>query len=103
MVQKVLRILKYVALGLVVGTALIFLLGFVVMWLWNWLMPDIFGLPPITYWQAWGLLLLAHLLLGGGQHEARYEHHGDGGFRRRVREKLGPPEAEGEQTAPASG
>jgi hypothetical protein len=23
--------------------------------LWNWLMPTIFSLPKITFWQAWGL------------------------------------------------
>lgn len=33
--------------------------------LWNWLMPDIFGLPTISYWQAWGLYFLAHLLFRG--------------------------------------
>jgi hypothetical protein len=41
------------------------LLGFVVMSLWNWLMPAIFGLGTITYWQAWGLLILGRLLVGG--------------------------------------
>ena len=32
------------------------------MWLWNWLMPAIFGLTEITFWQAWGLLFLCSLL-----------------------------------------
>ncbi|HUP04282.1 MAG TPA: hypothetical protein VMU19_09850 [Bryobacteraceae bacterium] len=39
--------------------------GFVVMLLWNWLMPALFALPRIGYWQAWGLLLLCKLLFGG--------------------------------------
>ncbi|HKJ86096.1 MAG TPA: hypothetical protein VKA06_08465 [Spirochaetia bacterium] len=30
--------------------------------LWNWLMPEIFGLTRITYWQAWGLFLLFSIL-----------------------------------------
>lgn len=30
--------------------------------LWNWLMPDIFGLKVITYWQAWGLCFLCEML-----------------------------------------
>ena len=30
--------------------------------LWNWLMPEIFGLPIITFWQSCGLLLLTNLL-----------------------------------------
>jgi len=30
--------------------------------LWNWLMPDIFELKVITFWQAWGINFLAGLL-----------------------------------------
>ena len=41
---------------------LIFLFGWVVMLLWNWLMPEIFGLTQISYWQAWGLLVLSSIL-----------------------------------------
>ncbi len=40
------------------------LVGFVMMSLWNWLMPDLFGLRPIGFWQALGLLVLARLLFG---------------------------------------
>ncbi|MDR1346215.1 MAG: hypothetical protein LBK03_05900 [Bacteroidales bacterium] len=39
--------------------------GAVVMLLWNWLMPAIFGLACISIWQAWGLLVLARILFGG--------------------------------------
>jgi hypothetical protein len=47
------------------------LLGFIVMHLWNWLMPAIFGLGLITFWQALGLFVLGKLLLGGF-----HRHHG---------------------------
>src|SRR5437763_7565452 len=40
-------------------------LGFIVMALWNWLMPALFGWRVITYWQALGLFLLSKLLFGG--------------------------------------
>lgn len=62
--------------GLLLGALFAFLFGFLVMWLWNWLMPEIFGLPVITYWQAWGLVILAHILfkLGGFPHP---HHHRD--------------------------
>lgn len=33
-----------------------------VMLLWDWLMPVIFGLPKITWLQAWGLMFLCGLL-----------------------------------------
>jgi hypothetical protein len=39
--------------------------GVGVMFLWNALLPGIFGLPFINYWQAAGLLLLARILFGG--------------------------------------
>ena len=39
---------------------LIFALPF--MWLWNWLMPMIFGLMKINYWQALGLQILCEFI-----------------------------------------
>ena len=30
--------------------------------LWNWLMPEIFGLKAITFWQAWGIMFLSGIL-----------------------------------------
>ncbi len=39
--------------------------SFAVMLLWNWLMPAIFGLITISFWQAMGLLVLARILIGG--------------------------------------
>jgi hypothetical protein len=40
----------------------IVILGYPLMMLWNWLMPVIFGLPEITFWQAIGLNLLSTVL-----------------------------------------
>ncbi len=40
-------------------------LGYVVMHLWNWLLPAVFGLHAINYWQALGILALARVLFGG--------------------------------------
>jgi hypothetical protein len=39
--------------------------GGVVMLLWNWLAPALFGLRLITFWQALGLLALCRILFGG--------------------------------------
>jgi hypothetical protein len=41
------------------------LFGELVMHLWNWLMPMLFGLRLITFWQALGLLVLSRILVGG--------------------------------------
>lgn len=59
-VMKALRIAGFVLLG----AAFCFLFGLVIMLLWNWLMPMIFGLTTLTYWQSVGVLALASLLFG---------------------------------------
>jgi hypothetical protein len=41
------------------------LFGEVVMHLWNWLLPDLFGWRTIGFWQALGLLVLSRILFGG--------------------------------------
>jgi len=54
--------------------------GAIVMWLWNWLVPPIFGWPALTFWQAIGLLALCRILFGGlGGRGSRGGH-----FRRRM-------------------
>lgn len=58
------RIGAPVAGGLMLALLLAFLFGFFVKLLWNWLMPEIFGLGLITYWQAFGLVLLTRMLFG---------------------------------------
>ena len=58
--EKVVLVIGFVILGI----GLMFLFGLVVMALWNWLMPEIFGLKTLTYWQAWGVLALSCILFG---------------------------------------
>ncbi len=53
-------------------------IGAVVMLLWNALIPDIFHLGEITFWQALGLLVLSKILFsggprGGGRHKRHQE------------------------------
>ena len=57
-------IIGWVLFGTLAAMALALLLGFGVMWLWNWLMPEIFGLTTIGYWQAIGLFALAKIIFG---------------------------------------
>ena len=59
--NRALRILKFLVIGLVAIT----LLSFIVMWLWNWLTPALFGWHVITFWQALGILVLSKILFGG--------------------------------------
>ena len=58
--------------------------GFVVMSLWNWLVPSLFGGHTIGYWQAWGIIILSKILFGGF-----HGRSGPGGrWKHRVRERL---------------
>jgi hypothetical protein len=59
--SRALRILKFVVMGVLIIT----LLSFVVMQLWNWLTPALFGWHAITFWQALGILVLSKILFGG--------------------------------------
>jgi len=58
--------LMWIAPLAIIGMALFAALGgYVVMRLWNWLTPAIFGWHVITFWQALGLLVLVRILFGG--------------------------------------
>ncbi len=69
---RIFKALKFVVL-ILLATAVF---GEVVMHLWNWLMPEIFGLRTLNFAQALGLLILTKLLFGG------FHRHGGGGGRR---------------------
>lgn len=67
----------------------VFVGGNVVRLLWNWLLPTLFGLPPVTFWQALGLLALGRILFGGFG-----LHSGSGSHYRRRWEAMTPEERE---------
>lgn len=54
---------------------------FIVMLLWNILIPSILGLSAISYWQALGLFVLCRILFGGfrfgGGRPHGFHHMGD--------------------------
>ena len=57
----IVRLLQFV----VIAVLMITLLSFVVMRLWNWLTPALFGWHVINFWQAAGFLILSKILFGG--------------------------------------
>jgi hypothetical protein len=59
------RKLIWIIPAAIVGIVLfIFIGGEIVMRLWNWLLPALFGWRQITFWQAVGLLALCRILFG---------------------------------------
>ena len=73
---RVLKIALFAALAVTVASVL-------VMGLWNVLMPAIFGVRAISFWQALGLLVLCKILFGG------FRPYAGGGprWRRRMMER----------------
>ncbi|HEX4021764.1 MAG TPA: hypothetical protein VHX63_11495 [Acidobacteriaceae bacterium] len=73
---KALKILLFVVVASVV-------LGFVVMGLWNWLMPVLFGWHRITFWQGLGLFILSKILFGGFHRGPGHRNH----WKQRMKER----------------
>jgi hypothetical protein len=83
-IPKVFKIFFMILMGILVA----FLVGYIVMRLWNWLIPDLFGLTTISYWQAVGILILAKLFFGFGNHGS---HKNKGKHKKRYdSKKCGP-------------
>ncbi len=82
MTKKMIFIVPLAILGI---SLFIFIGGELVMHLWNWLLPPLFGWRLLTFWQALGLLALCRILFGG------LGSHGSGGdrFRSRMEERCG--------------
>lgn len=62
---KFLEVLVTIIGIFVIAFLLDLLLAWPFMLLWNWLMPMIFGLTTLTFWQSFGLMLLASFLFKG--------------------------------------
>ena len=75
--RKGLKVVVFVTVAIVVSSVL-------VMALWNWLMPGLFGWRTITFWQALGLLILSRILFGGLRGRAGPPHWH---WRRRMMER----------------
>ncbi len=65
----------------IIGIAFLFLVGFLVMQLWNYTLPSLFGIQTINLWQSIALFFLCKLLFGfGGGGPKR----GGPGWRRKI-------------------
>jgi hypothetical protein len=77
------RFVKVLVMFVVIAPIAVFVMGEIVLHLWNWLTPALFGWKTITFWQAVGLLVLCRILFGrfGGR------SHGRSQIRHRMRER----------------
>jgi len=63
--DKFLKAIGAIVIGLCLIVVAALFTGWLVMLLWNWLMPMLFGLTTITYIEGWGLSVLSGLLFKG--------------------------------------
>lgn len=54
-----------ILLFIVLAALFVFVMGHVIMYLWNAILPDVINAKPISFWQAVGIFVLARLLSGG--------------------------------------
>ncbi|MBN1759139.1 MAG: hypothetical protein JW863_12515 [Chitinispirillaceae bacterium] len=62
---RAVRIMMVAIAGVVFATVFALMFGCLVMLLWNWLIPSLFGLKTISYWQAFGVTILSKILFSG--------------------------------------
>ena len=59
------RLLVIAPLAILGMVLFVFIGGEIVLHLWNWLLPPLFGWRELTFWQALGMLVLCRILFGG--------------------------------------
>jgi Ca2+/H+ antiporter, TMEM165/GDT1 family len=85
--RRVTGIVTKAVMFVIFAALAILLFGVAVYLLWNWLMPTIFHLPAIQYWQAVGLLFLSWILFGGRRGFGGRPWGHPGRWRHRMRER----------------
>ena len=69
--------------------AFLALISFIVMTLWNDLLPGILHVGTITFWQALGIFILSKILFGFGKGgHNRWGHGGNPWMRRKMEERF---------------
>lgn len=72
MARRLIKLIFIVPLAILGMLLFAFIGGEIVLQLWNWLLPPLFGWPMLTFWKALGLLALCRILFGGfGWHRPR--------------------------------
>jgi hypothetical protein len=65
-----------VTFGFVVIALVVFILAIlIVQYIWNAVMPDVFGTKQIGFWQTVGLLILSNILFGCHMNSTSFHHY----------------------------
>ena len=89
------KLMVMIPIGIGAIALVTFVGGQLVMRLWNWLLPPLFGVPEVSFWQAVGLLALSRILFGGlgmggrgGSKHENFTPEERERFRQRIRERF---------------
>ena len=83
--MKTLTVLKYAGFG-ILGLGFLILAIFGVQALWNWLIPELFNGPVLSFWQTVGIFFLSKILLTGVAPGSHHNHKKD--WRKKFHEKF---------------
>ena len=93
--QAKLKRLIWIAPLAILGMLLFaFIGGQIVLLLWNWLLPPLFGVSQITFWQALGILVLCRILFGGFGMSGSQRSHSRRGVSDRIADRVAERVAE---------
>lgn len=91
---KLTRLLLFAPLAILGMMLFVFIGGQIVLHLWNWLLPPLFGISQITFWQALGILVLSRILFGGFGMSGSQRSHSRGSVSDRVADRVAERVAE---------
>ena len=85
--SKLPKIVGWILLGIIGASVMALVFGYIVMHVWNWIMPEVFGLRAINFWQAFGIIVLARLIFGGFKHDHCKKNSHDSHFKKKFANK----------------
>lgn len=85
---KITRLLLFAPLAILGMMLFAFIGGQIVLNLWNWLLPPLFGISQITFWQALGILVLCRILFGGFGMSGSQRSHSRRGVSDRIADRV---------------
>ena len=101
--MKTLKVMKYIGFG-ILGVGAMFFFVWLVMLLWNALIPELFNGPILTYWQTAGIFILSKILLtgigGGGDKSNKKKSKWHSKYQEKYKKECGEEEVKGEDVDP---
>ena len=92
--SKLTRLFLFAPLAILGMMLFAFIGGQIVLHLWNWLLPPLFGISQITFWQALGILVLSRILFGGFGMSGSQRSHSRRGVSDRIADRVADRVAE---------